>query len=93
MVFREEEFLFDFECGRIILEEDNRGKKVLNRGFSGILDYNGLISGDSDTDLSDSFLKLRDVSVGRVELLIERSLGGEECGDFVVFLDKRNFGD
>lgn len=103
MASEEGDFLSDLECGGttttseeeesrdlVPLSSANRGRKALTRGRSGVLNYNGSISGDSDTDTSDSFSKSGDVSGRRVELLIERTSGGEESRDLVALLDKRN---
>lgn len=101
MASREGEFLIDIECGGTTSEEEgsgdavsgnSRGRKSLSRAHNGVLSY-GLTSGVIDIDSSDSFSKLNDVGGQGVELVIDKSLGGEEGRDLAALLEKRNLNE
>ncbi|KAL2935006.1 DNA translocase FtsK [Bienertia sinuspersici] len=90
MASREGEFLVDLECGGTTSQEEGsgdavsgygRGRKPSSRAHVGSIDV---------ANSSDSFPKSNEVSGHGVELLVDKSLGGEEGRELAALLEKRN---
>ncbi|KAK6941113.1 hypothetical protein RJ641_030644 [Dillenia turbinata] len=98
MASREKEFELDLESGGTTSEDDRKvasvsgssiqPKKLLSKVVSGVLSFNGRIDDESGVDSSGSSSNLGGLAEENVELLIDKSSGGEESPELLALMKK-----
>ncbi|KAK6937250.1 hypothetical protein RJ641_030758 [Dillenia turbinata] len=98
MASREKEFELDLESGGTTSEDvtkvgsvsgSRQPKKLLSKVVSGVLNFDGRVDDESGVNSSGSSSNLGVLAEENVELLIDKSSGGEESREQLALMEKK----